>query len=107
VHTEKSSTGSNEWAAQRPPLISFETCCRASTCAIILHFANAFNSISRAKVWQTLLQHDCLGSMLKAFYTQYAEPNELLVYDRNRLAHKVLSTEGVRQGDPFARWPSR
>src|SRR6187431_234785 len=40
--------------------------------------------------------------MLKAFYAQYAEPTELLVYDRNRLVHKVLSTEGVRQGDPFA-----
>jgi hypothetical protein len=75
---------------------------RSSTCAIILDFANAFNSISRAKVWQTLLQHDCLGSMLKPFYAQYAEPTELLVYDRNRLAHKILSTEGVRQGDPFA-----
>jgi hypothetical protein len=75
---------------------------RASTCAIILDFANAFNSISRAKVWQTLLKHDCLGSMLKTFYAQYAEPTELLVYDRNRLVHKVLSTEGVRQGDPFA-----
>ena len=75
---------------------------RSSTCAIILDFANAFNSISRAKVWQTLLHHDCLGSMLKAFYAQYAEPTELLVYDRNRLVHKVLSTEGVRQGDPFA-----
>jgi len=47
---------------------------------LILDFANAFNSISRAKVWQTLLKHDCLGGMLKAFYAQYAEPTELLVY---------------------------
>ncbi len=41
--------------------------------------------------------------MLKAFYAQYSEATELLVYDRNRLVHKVFSTEGVRQGDFAAR----
>lgn len=71
-------------------------------CAIKLDFRNAFNTLSRKLAWETLLKHDCLSSMLKPFYAQYAEPTELLVYDRNRLVHKLLSSEGVRQGDPFA-----
>jgi hypothetical protein len=74
----------------------------SSTCAIKLDFKNAFNTVSRERVWQTLQQHGCLSSMLKPFYAQYADPTELLVYDRNQLVHKILSTEGVRQGDPFA-----
>jgi len=75
---------------------------RSTTCAIKLDFQNAFNSVSRHKVWETLQRHDCLASMLKPFYAQYAEPTELLVYDGSRLVHKLTSSEGVRQGDPFA-----
>ena len=51
---------------------------------------------------RTLLRHERLANLLKPFFAQYAEPTELLVYDRNRLVQKALSTQGVRQGDPFA-----
>jgi hypothetical protein len=73
-----------------------------NTIAIKTDRANAFKSVLRQRVWDTLQKHSGLSSMLKAFYAQYAEPSELLVYDRNRLVHKILSQRGVRQGDPFA-----
>jgi hypothetical protein len=62
-----------------------------NTIAIKTDWKNAFNSALRQRVWETLQKLPGLSSMLKAFYVQYTEPSELLVYDRNRLVHKILS----------------
>ena len=71
--------------------------------ALELDFENAFNTVSRKRVWDTLLQHaHATGPMLKAFYVQYSEASPLLVYDGDQFVEELSSTEGVRQGDPFA-----
>jgi hypothetical protein len=71
--------------------------------ALELDFENAFNTASRQRVWETLLRHaHATGPMLKAFYVQYSEASPLLVYDGNQFVTELSSTEGVRQGDPFA-----
>jgi hypothetical protein len=73
-----------------------------TTIALKTDFENAFNSVSRKLVWETLLRHRKAEPMLKAFYWQYADPSPLLVYDGPRLFAELESSEGVRQGDPFA-----
>ena len=67
-------------------------------------FKNAFNSISRSLVWKSLLKHKDAAPILKAFHYQYSSSSSLLVYDNrsNELSMELESTEGVRQGCPFA-----
>jgi len=65
-------------------------------------FQNAFNTISRASVWRTLLNNSRTEPMLKAFYYQYSDPTTLLVWNGTTLFQELSSDEGVRQGDPFA-----
>ena len=68
-----------------------------------MDFENAFNTVSRKRVWETLVSHAHItGPLLKAFYVQYSEPSPLLVYDGSTFIEELQSTEGVRQGDPFA-----
>jgi len=73
-----------------------------SVIALKTDFKNAFNTASRRLVWQTLLAHRKAEPILKAFYWQYSDPTPLLVFDGPRLFDELESTEGVRQGDPFA-----
>jgi len=95
--------GGSETAAQ---LTRAELSYAASKCddviALKTDFRNAFNAISRAKVWATLLAHPRAAPILKAFHWQYADASPLLVYERNRLFAELHSSDGVRQGCPFA-----
>lgn len=86
---------------------------RALTAQSILHhfdtiglatdFANAFNTSSRAKIWETILQHPTTEPMWRMFHWAYASSSPLLVYsDGGRLHIQLESSDGMRQGDPFA-----
>lgn len=70
--------------------------------ALKTDFKNAFNAISRAKVWAALLAHPRAAPILKAFHWQYSDASPLLVYERDRLFAELHSSDGVRQGCPFA-----
>ena len=54
------------------------------------------------EVWETLLSLNKTEPVWKLFYWCYSTPSSLLLYDRNNLHTILESTEGVRQGDPFA-----
>ena len=70
--------------------------------ALKIDFRNAFNCVSRKRIWETLLKHKRAEPMLKAFYYQYCDPSPLLVFDGVDLFDELESSEGVRQGGPFA-----
>lgn len=95
--------GGSETAAQ---LIRYEIEYKASkdidVVAISTDFKNAFNQISRQKVWDALQSHPQLAPILKPFYWQYNQPSPLLIYDRGQLRYELSSSDGVRQGCPFA-----
>jgi len=65
----------------------------ADVIALKIDFKNAFNAISRARVWDALLAHPKAAPILKAFHWQYSEASPLLL---------LRSSNGVRQGCPFA-----
>ena len=73
-----------------------------STIALKTDFANAFNAASRARIWDTLLKHPETEPLWRMFHWAYSDPSALLLYDRSRLHTRFDSSEGVRQGDPFA-----
>ncbi|MDR3572021.1 MAG: reverse transcriptase domain-containing protein, partial [Candidatus Pacebacteria bacterium] len=75
----------------------------ADIIALKIDFRNAFNAILRRRVWAALRSHPKAAVLLRAFHWQYSDPSSLLVFDRSghRFA-ELLSTEGVRQGCPFA-----
>jgi len=73
-----------------------------STIALKTDFANAFNAASRDRIWQTLLRHPQTEPLWRMFHWSYSQPSPLLLYDRNGLHSQLESSEGVRQGDPFA-----
>jgi len=72
------------------------------TIALKTDFENAFNAASRAQLWSTMLQHDTTQPIWRMFYWAYATPTPLLIYDRGQRHDILWSSEGVRQGDPFA-----
>jgi len=73
-----------------------------TTVALKTDFANAFNAASRARIWDTLLKHPETEPLWRMFHWSYSNPSALLLYDRNGLHSQLESSEGVRQGDPFA-----
>ena len=115
--------GGSESAAQLTrALLSQSTRAHPSTIALKTDFANAFNSASRAQIWRTMLTHKSTEPVWRMFYWAYSSPSDLLVFNRGKLHSRLKSSEGVRQGDPFAafafaqcavavrarhRWPAR
>ena len=97
------SAGGSETAAQLiRHTLSQSLAADPTTIAISTDFKNAFNSISRKLVWDTLLKDAKTHKLLKAFHWQYSQPTSLLVYDGNQLYGELQSSDGVRQGDPFS-----
>ena len=70
--------------------------------ALKIDFKNAFNAISRRRVWEALKAHPKAAPILRAFHWQYNDPSSLLVFDGSHLFAELQSTNGVRQGCPFA-----
>jgi hypothetical protein len=73
-----------------------------NTIALKTDFKNAFNSISRRLVWEKLQAHPRASVLLRAFHFQYGRASPLLFYHRRDLFAELSSSEGVRQGCPFA-----
>lgn len=95
--------GGSESAAQLTrALLSQSSRLHPSTIALKTDFQNAFNSASRARIWKTMLEHPSTEAIWRMFYWAYSSPSDLLVFDRGKLFARLMSSEGVRQGDPFA-----
>ncbi len=95
--------GGSEAAAQiTKALYNHAASLDLATIILKTDFANAFNACFRGKVWETLLSLKKTEPIWKLFYWCYSSPSPLLLYDRNNLHTILESTEGVRQGDPFA-----
>lgn len=74
----------------------------ADTIALTTDFMNAFNSANRAQMWSTLLGDPRTEPIWRMFHWAYSVASPLLVYDQHHLRAVLQSSEGVRQGDPFA-----
>jgi hypothetical protein len=71
--------------------------------ALAIDFANAFNTISRAFVLDTLYSHPSLNRLWDIVDFAYSEPSDLYIHDEDGiLAPRIVSSEGVRQGDPLS-----
>jgi len=96
-------SGGSETAAQLVrSVLDKSSLSHANVIVLKTDFKNAFNSVSRSLVWKTLLRYKQAEPILKAFHYQYADPSPLLVYHQGKLFDEIKSTEGVRQGCPFA-----
>ena len=64
-------------------------------------FVNAFNSISRKAVMESLYKRPTLSSIWRLVHFLYSEPSLLFMYDGSKVVDTIFSQEGVRQGDVF------
>ncbi|MDR3401982.1 MAG: reverse transcriptase domain-containing protein [Chthoniobacter sp.] len=95
--------GGSEAAAQLTRAeLAYAATKHADVIALKIDFRNAFNAIHRARVWEALCRHPQAAPILKAFHWQYSESSPLLIYERGQLFAELRSTNGVRQGCPFA-----
>jgi hypothetical protein len=74
----------------------------ATTIALKTDFENAFNRADRSQMWVRLLQDKRTEPIWRMFHWAYSVASPLLVYDQRDLRAVLMSSEGVRQGDPFA-----
>ena len=61
-------------------------------------FANAFNNVSRTKIFEALLGEPKLAGLLPLTYWLYGTASSLYVYRRGQSPHLITSTTGTRQG---------
>ena len=95
--------GGSEAAAQLTrALFTQSSRLHRTTIALKTDFINAFNAASRAQIWKVLLRHPETERIWRMFHWAYSQPSPLLVYNQGALHTALQSTEGVRQGDPFA-----
>jgi len=95
--------GGSEAAAQLTRAeLAYAATKRANVIALKIDFKNAFNAITRARVWAALLAHPKATPILKAFFWQYSDASPLLLFERGEFFRQLLSRNGVRQGCPFA-----
>ena len=72
-----------------------------TTVVLSTDFANAFNSISRAKIMTQLLEMPFVSVVCRLFHFAYSKPSPLVVYDADGKVVLIPSQEGTRQGDLF------
>lgn len=64
--------------------------------------ANAFNSMDRAHVLESLYSHDDLSPIFQLADFAYSTPSSLIVRNsRGKVVDVIMSECGVRQGDPL------
>lgn len=72
----------------------------ANCASLKIDFRNAFNAVSRAAVARAFYANNATKRLHSLFDFVYGSPAPLLMYHRNgTLAARLLSEEGVRQGD--------
>lgn len=69
--------------------------------AICCDIRNAFNSISRQKIFEALEAEPKCAHMLPFYQWAYRKPSLLLHYNGSKLIGTLSSEEGVKQGDPM------
>ena len=66
--------------------------------AITADTSNAFNTLDRGKMLETVFNHEDL-TLTKGMYAfTYSEPSLLIIRENNQVKHVLLSRNGVRQG---------
>lgn len=77
--------------------------CDQPVAALAIDFKNAFNSISRKAMLETLYSHPQLQYIWRLVHFAYSAPSDLLVRNSDgSLFPGVFSAQGVRQGDPLS-----
>jgi hypothetical protein len=95
--------GGSETAAQLTrAYLAQSSLLHPDTIALKTDFANAFNSANRQQAWTALQKDARTEPIWRMFHWAYSSASPLLVYDGDRLCAQLQSSEGVRQGDPFA-----
>ena len=71
--------------------------------ALAVDFKNAFNTISRRTVLESLYAQPTLNTLWRLADFAYSQPSELLIRDGGgNLYPGITSSQGVRQGDPLS-----
>ena len=71
--------------------------------ALSLDCANAFNSRKRHLIAKSLFQQRLTAPIWRIFKWAYESPSMLLLYNaRGECSDRLMSQQGVRQGDPLA-----
>ena len=73
--------------------------------AILVDFANAFNSINRAAVLDTVYENETLSPLWNTVNFAYGRSTKLWTRDADieqHFSHTITSNQGVRQGDPLS-----
>ena len=75
-----------------------------STVAISTDIANAFNTCSRAHIFDTMNNNTITHPPLRMFHWSHSSPSNVLVYDHDNgnIAAVIPSAAGTKQGDPLA-----
>jgi hypothetical protein len=95
--------GGSETAAQLTrAYLAQSSVLHPDTIALKTDFVNAFNSANRQQAWAALQKDARTEPIWRMFHWAYSSASPLLVYDGDRLCAQLQSSEGVRQGDPFA-----
>ena len=95
--------GGSESAAQLTRAVFHQSLqSHPDTIVLKTDFQNAFNSCSRAGVWRALMDNPSTEPIWRMFHWTYSTPSSLLVFERGGLRSTLQSSEGVRQGCPFA-----
>lgn len=71
---------------------------------ILAHFdvTNAFNTIDRGKTMEAVYNEHRVSNTWGCMHLAYSTPSSLLVLERGVVVAKIMSEQGVRQGDPLA-----
>ncbi len=64
--------------------------------------SNAFNECPRELVLRRLFERPELAGIWRITHWAYSEPSDLWVVSRGKIAGHLMSSQGVRQGDPLA-----
>jgi hypothetical protein len=72
------------------------------TALLKVDISNAFNSIDRARVLQTLYNTPELSSLWRIANFAYGSPSLLILSQRQRSPVSIISQTGVKQGDPLS-----
>jgi hypothetical protein len=69
--------------------------------ALTADLRNAFNCRKREQVLESLFQHESLSSIWRIAHWSYSEPSDLWVFSKGKIVAHLISSQGVRQGDPL------
>lgn len=71
---------------------------------VVGHFdiTNAFNTIERAKTMDAVYKEHRVSDTWGCLHLAYSSPSPLLILEKGLVVGKIMSEQGVRQGDPLS-----